>query len=130
MRRPCIAITDKTANQHQTRSKEIDVKRRVRIAGRLFQRSRLARTLFVIAVWPPAYIADRLRGHEPPSWRRGMEWARNGEVVHPPTIPTSDTPAVVRRRPDTRCPGRVVAYADGRTGRCVKGPAGHPGECA
>lgn len=30
---------------------------------------------------------------------------------------------------DNRCPGRVVAYADGRTGRCRKGAAGHPGEC-
>lgn len=74
------------------------MKPRVKFAGWLFERSRIARTLFVLAVWPPVYLADRIRGHEPPSWRRGMEWARNGEYVHEPTIPTSDTPAVVRRR--------------------------------
>ncbi|MER7166810.1 hypothetical protein ABT336_12200 [Micromonospora sp. NPDC000207] len=75
------------------------MKRRVVFAAWLFKRSRVARTAFVFAVWPPAYIADRVRGHEPPSWRRGMEWARTGQPNNEPTIPVSDTPAVVRRRP-------------------------------
>lgn len=74
------------------------MKGRVKFAGWLFKRSRTARTLFVVAVWPPVYIADRLGGDEPPSWRRGMQWARDGKYANEPTIRTSDTPAVVRRR--------------------------------
>lgn len=74
------------------------MKRRVRFALWLFERSRVARTLFVAAVWLPHYIADRIRGDEPLSWSRGMQWARDGEYADPPTIPTSDTPARVRRR--------------------------------
>lgn len=74
------------------------MKRRVMAAGWLFEHSRIVRTLFVVAVWPPVYIADLVRGVDAPNWRRGMEWARTGEYAHEPTIPTSDIPAVVRRR--------------------------------
>jgi len=72
--------------------------RRLRFAIWLFARSRTARTLFVITTWLPVYIADRIRGHEPPSWRRAMEWARDGKYIDEPTIRTSTTPARVRRR--------------------------------
>jgi hypothetical protein len=52
---------------------------------RLIQRSRVARHIFVLLVWPFAHVADRLRGIDPPSsLRRGLQWAR-GE--HEPAIP-------------------------------------------
>ncbi|MEU5946295.1 hypothetical protein ABZ793_12125 [Micromonospora sp. NPDC047465] len=81
------------------------MKRRVKLAKRLFDRSRAARTLFVLTVWPPLHLADRVRGAiegwrdvDAASWRAGLDWARTGDADHLPTIPTSDTPAVVRRQ--------------------------------
>lgn len=78
------------------------MKRRVRFAGWLFQRSWLARAAFLLTVWPFVYIADRWQGVEPPaSFRRGWQWVRDGEFDYDPAIRTSDTPATVRR-PDSR----------------------------
>ncbi|MEU0078413.1 hypothetical protein ABZY58_11000 [Micromonospora tulbaghiae] len=81
------------------------MKRRVKFAKRLFERSRTARTLFVITVWPPLHLADRIRGAvegwrdvDAASWRAGLDWARDGDANRLPTIPTSDTPAVIGRR--------------------------------
>jgi len=78
------------------------MKRRVNFAKRLFERSRIARTVFVLAVLPPVCVADWLRGVDAPNWRRGMQWARDGKYAHEPTIPTSDRPAVIGRRPASR----------------------------
>lgn len=72
---------------------------RVRAATWLFARSRAARFVFVAAVFPFAYFADRLQGVDPPvSWSTGMRWVRTGQEHRAPTIRTADKPAVVNRR--------------------------------
>lgn len=56
------------------------MKRRVRFALWLFERSRIARLLFVLAAWPFVYAADRWRGYDPPSrLRDGLAWAKRGD---------------------------------------------------
>jgi hypothetical protein len=60
---------------------------------------RIARFAVVFLAWPTVYLADRVRGVDPPaSLRRGLDWARSG--TYPPTIPTADRPATVRRSSD------------------------------
>ncbi|MEU7170204.1 hypothetical protein ABZ949_01780 [Micromonospora tulbaghiae] len=58
------------------------MKRRVRFAKRLFERSRIARTVFMLAALPAVSIADWVRGVDAPNWRRGMQWARDGKYAH------------------------------------------------
>lgn len=53
---------------------------RVRWATWLFARSRTARFVFLAAVFPFVYLADRAKGVDPPaSWPTGMRWVRTCE---------------------------------------------------
>jgi hypothetical protein len=55
------------------------VKRSTRVAFWLFERSRAARTVFILAVWPFTYVADRWHRVDPPSsLRTGLDWAKGG----------------------------------------------------
>lgn len=87
----------------QTVSARIRFRRwRVRQATRLFNRSRTARLLFASAIFPPVWIADTMRGIDPPArWATAMHWVRTGRWPNVPTIRTADKPATVRRRGGT-----------------------------
>jgi hypothetical protein len=96
------------------------VKRSTRVAFWLFERSRVARTVFILAVWPFTYVADRWRRVDPPSsLRTGLDWARDGveEVAR--------LKATVDQQMDQIIADHEAAYHPGRSCR-----ENERGECA
>jgi hypothetical protein len=92
---------------------------------------RIVRYAVVFLTWPAVYLADRARGIDPPvSLRSALGWARYG--IYPPTIPTADHPAIVRRAAggmdaemDQVVADHEAAYHPGRSCR-----ENERGECA
>lgn len=68
---------------------------------RLFRSSKAARYAAVWAVVPPTWLADKVRGVDPPaSLRVGLDWARDGKF--PPEIEAALRTVRRAQRPEER----------------------------
>jgi hypothetical protein len=99
------------------------VKRSTRVAFWLFERSRTARTVFILAVWPVQYAVDRLGWVDPSPLRWGLDWARDGAADV--AWLRAATVAGVNQATEQAIAGHDATYHPGR--RCRENDRG---ECA